>query len=70
MNLAAGHKVVDLGCGIGGATFPIADVVGPRGLAVGVDITSAMSRSRAQEGGESARLGFQGRRSDGHSFSG
>ena len=29
MNLAAGLKVLDLGCGIGGATFPIADVTDP-----------------------------------------
>jgi len=42
MNLAAGHKVLDLGCGIGGATFAIADVAGPTGLVAGVDISSAM----------------------------
>ena len=42
MNLAAGLKVLDLGCGIGGATFPIADVTGPTGLAAGVDISSAL----------------------------
>src|SRR5262245_8102702 len=42
MNLAAGHKVLDLGCGIGGATFPLADVTGPTGLVAGVDISSTM----------------------------
>ena len=42
LNLAPGQKVLDLGCGIGGATFPIADIIGPTGLAVGVDISSAM----------------------------
>jgi ubiquinone/menaquinone biosynthesis C-methylase UbiE len=42
MNLVAGNKVLDLGCGIGGATFPIAHEVGPTGLVVGVDISSAM----------------------------
>ncbi|MBS1841847.1 MAG: methyltransferase domain-containing protein [Acidobacteria bacterium] len=50
LSLAAGHRVLDLGCGIGGATFPIADVVGPNGLAAGVDVSSAMieaARERA-----------------------
>jgi len=42
LNLAAGSKVLDLGCGIGGATFPLAKITGPGGLAVGVDISSAM----------------------------
>lgn len=52
MNLAAGHKVLDLGCGIGGATFPIADVIGPNGLAVGVDISAAMvEEARKRAGG-------------------
>jgi len=39
---AAGHKVLDLGCGIGGATFPLADLTGPTGLAAGIDISTAM----------------------------
>jgi ubiquinone/menaquinone biosynthesis C-methylase UbiE len=42
LNLAAGHKVLDVGCGIGGATFPIAEAVGPNGLAAGIDISLAM----------------------------
>ena len=42
MNLVIGDKVLDLGCGIGGATFPIADDTGPTGLVVGIDISSAM----------------------------
>lgn len=45
MNLAAGSKALDVGCGIGGATFPIAEITGPAGLAVGVDISSAMIES-------------------------
>ena len=42
MNLAIGDKVLDLGCGIGGASFPIADETGPTGLVAGIDISSAM----------------------------
>ena len=42
MNLAPGNRVLDLGCGIGGATFPLADLTGPTGLAAGVDISSAL----------------------------
>jgi cyclopropane fatty-acyl-phospholipid synthase-like methyltransferase len=29
LNITAGHKVLDLGCGIGGATIPIAEITGP-----------------------------------------
>jgi ubiquinone/menaquinone biosynthesis C-methylase UbiE len=42
MQLAPGSKVLDVGCGIGGATAALADVVGPSGLAAGVDISSAL----------------------------
>jgi ubiquinone/menaquinone biosynthesis C-methylase UbiE len=43
LRLERGQKVLDLGCGIGGATFPLAEITGrPGGLAAGVDISSAM----------------------------
>jgi len=42
LNLAAGSKVLDVGSGIGGATFPLAELTGPTGLAAGVDISAAM----------------------------
>ena len=42
LNLTAGLKVLDIGCGIGGATFPIAEIIGPTGLAAGVDISTAL----------------------------
>lgn len=61
MNLAAGHKVLDLGCGIGGATFPLAEITGPGGLAAGVDISSALldvaTRRAATRLGLEFRLG-------------
>lgn len=51
MQVAAGDKVLDLGCGIGGATFLIADITGPDGFVAGVDLSSALidfARQRAQ----------------------
>ncbi len=59
MNLAAGHKVLDLGCGIGGATIPIADVVGPNGLAAGVDISSAMIEAARKRAGDRPGVDFR-----------
>jgi hypothetical protein len=32
MGLAAGSKVIDVGCGIGGVAFPMAEVTGASGL--------------------------------------
>jgi ubiquinone/menaquinone biosynthesis C-methylase UbiE len=42
MQVVAGQKILDLGCGIGGATFLIADLTGPAGLVAGVDVSSAL----------------------------
>ena len=37
LNLSLGDKVLDMGCGTGHLTKYIADIVGPDGLAIGVD---------------------------------
>jgi ubiquinone/menaquinone biosynthesis C-methylase UbiE len=42
MNLSPGAKAVDVGCGIGGATFALASIAGPLGLVVGIDISAAL----------------------------
>jgi ubiquinone/menaquinone biosynthesis C-methylase UbiE len=50
-------KVLDLGCGVGAATFAMAERVGPAGLAAGVDISPALidvatRRAQGQSGVE------------------
>jgi ubiquinone/menaquinone biosynthesis C-methylase UbiE len=50
LNLTPVHNVLDVGCGIGGATFQLADLIGSTGRVAGVDISSALidvARSRA-----------------------
>lgn len=59
MDLALGNKVLDLGCGIGGATFPIADASGPTGLVAGVDISSALIDVAKHRAGNRPGLEFQ-----------
>jgi ubiquinone/menaquinone biosynthesis C-methylase UbiE len=62
LNLVIGNKVLDVGCGIGGATFPIADTTGPTGLAAGIDISSAMIEVANRRAGN--RPGFEFRVGD------
>jgi SAM-dependent methyltransferase len=52
--LAAGATVLDVGCGCGATTLSVAERVGPRGLAVGVDISAPMlslAKQRAADAG-------------------
>ena len=59
MNLAAGHRALDLGCGIGGATFPLAEITGPAGLAAGVDISMAMVEAATKRVGRRPGVEFK-----------
>jgi ubiquinone/menaquinone biosynthesis C-methylase UbiE len=59
MNLVTGQKVLDLGCGIGGATFPIAQETGPTGLVVGIDISSAMIEVANRRAGNRPEFEFR-----------
>src|SRR4051812_18115070 len=56
----AGQRVLDVGCGFGDTTQRIAELVGPTGEAVGVDVAprfvAAAEQEAAEAGGEKARL--------------
>jgi SAM-dependent methyltransferase len=52
--VAAGERVLEIGCGTGAFTVPLAEVVGERGQVVGADISDAMlagARKRIAESG-------------------
>jgi SAM-dependent methyltransferase len=40
--VAAGEKVVDLGCGCGGSLLALAELVGPQGSVAGIDVSEPM----------------------------
>jgi ubiquinone/menaquinone biosynthesis C-methylase UbiE len=47
-----GARVLDVGCGFGDSTVRIAELVGPRGEAVGVDCAANFIRTATQEAGD------------------
>ena len=48
LQLQAGHTVLDAGCGLGDSVVELVGIVGPRGRAVGVDVSKAMiARARS-----------------------
>ena len=53
--IAAGATIVDIGCGSGTDLLLAANAVGPRGHAIGIDMTDAMLR-KAQAAAEEAGL--------------
>jgi 2-polyprenyl-3-methyl-5-hydroxy-6-metoxy-1,4-benzoquinol methylase len=55
LDLQPGMKVLDIGCGPGRLTIPIAQQIGPQGEVVAVDIQAGMLR-RAQEKAQAAQL--------------
>ncbi len=55
LELQPGMKVLDVGCGPGRLTIPIARQIGPQGEVVAVDIQAGMLRS-AQEKAQAAQL--------------
>jgi ubiquinone/menaquinone biosynthesis C-methylase UbiE len=59
LHLEAGQKVLDVGCGIGGATFSLAEVTGPSGLVAGVDVSSALIEVANKRIGTRAGIEFR-----------
>ena len=62
LDIAAGQRVLDVGCGSGVVTREIARRVGSRGLAVGIDPSPALlavARELAQEAGFGDRVQFR-----------
>ncbi len=60
--IAPGDTAVDYGCGPGFFTLPMAEMVGPDGLVVAVDLQAAMLerlRLRAERAGLAARIRLQ-----------
>ncbi|HEX9934006.1 MAG TPA: methyltransferase domain-containing protein [bacterium] len=55
LDLKPGMNVLDLGCGPGRLTIPVAEKVGPRGEVVAIDVQAGMLR-RARERTEAAGL--------------
>jgi ubiquinone/menaquinone biosynthesis C-methylase UbiE len=54
MQIQPGHKVLDLGCGPGTDTIPLAGLVGANGLVIGADYDEAMiveAEQRAEQAG-------------------
>lgn len=59
--VAQGDRVVDLGCGLGYFTLALAELVGPAGRVVAVDVQSEMlsrARRRAAKRGLEGRIAF------------
>lgn len=60
LRVGPGAKVLDLGCGIGGATFRIANLLtGPTGLAAGVDVSQALLTVAQQRAANREDLKFR-----------
>jgi cyclopropane fatty-acyl-phospholipid synthase-like methyltransferase len=55
LNLQRGMTVLDIGCGPGRLTIPVAEQVGPQGAVVAIDLQAGMLR-RAQERAQAADL--------------
>ena len=62
LDISAGERVLDVGCGSGAVTRDIAKRVGERGLAIGLDPSPALlavARELAQEAGLGDRVEFR-----------
>lgn len=56
LHVGVGHRVLDIGCGVGADTLSLADIVGPTGHISGIDVDQAAvdeANRRAREAGVS-----------------
>ena len=70
LELAAGERVIDVGCGCGATTLALARRVGARGRALGVDVSAVMlARARERAGSAGfANVEFENADAQTHSF--
>jgi ubiquinone/menaquinone biosynthesis C-methylase UbiE len=54
-----GRRIVDLGCGVGGATFLLAERSGAGGLVAGVDVSSALIEVATRRAGDQQGIEFR-----------
>ena len=59
LGLAPGGKFLEVGCGIGGAAIPVADISGPTGLVAGVDINPALLDVAIERAGQRPGIEFR-----------
>jgi SAM-dependent methyltransferase len=70
VGLAAGERVLDVGCGCGASTLEIARRVGPAGTVLGVDVSSVMLTRARQRAAEAnlAQVRFENADAQVHAF--
>ena len=59
MNIDRGHSVLEVGCGSGFSTVPLAEIVGPIGAIWGIDLSEAMlaqANERLKDFGDRVKL--------------
>jgi ubiquinone/menaquinone biosynthesis C-methylase UbiE len=56
--VAAGERVIDIGCGCGATSLQLADLVGPKGKVLGVDVSKPMLNRAKQRGAGNPALSF------------
>ena len=57
--VAAGERVIDIGCGCGATSLQLAELVGPKGKVLGVDVSKPMLDRAQQRGAGNPVLRFE-----------
>lgn len=64
----AGEKVLDIGCGSGATTVPLAEAVGPSGQVTGIDISESMLAAARERSHGLAQVRFENTDAQTHPF--